>query len=245
MTYYYFIACFVMGLGIGIDVVLGTFSRIKYLTKPTSWLWIRRITFTHIAFPMIGYYGFIELFYLFPSLRIILGLIAFGLIVFFLFDIVRGWLEKDIETEEDQPFAWAVVLAVSWDALFSGPAKSSQAINWNQTEVFLSFFLAGLVVTVLAIVAVQISFFIQRIAKTKLDFSTDKLVFAHIFMMFAEFMIFAYFGLLALLRYSFSSELPVIYIWIISAIIGIVVFSVIWRSLFPNIKNRVISELPN
>jgi hypothetical protein len=234
-----------MGLGIGFDVVLGTFSRIKYLTPETGWLWVRRIAFTHICFPMIGYYGFIELFYLFPYLRILLGIVAFGLIVYFLIDIVKGWLEKENETDETHPFAWAVVLTVSWDALFSGPAKSSQALNWNQTEVFLSFVFAGLVVTILAITAVQISFFIQRITKATLNFSTDKLVFSQLFMMFAEFVIFTYFGLLALIRYSFSSELSATYIWIISTLIGIVLFVVIWRYLLPNIRNRVMSELPN
>lgn len=245
MSFYYFIACFIMGLGIGLDVVLGTLSRTKYLDKTNRWLWIRRIAFTHIAFPMIGYYGFIELFYLFPSIRVVLGLVAFILILIFLFDIIKSWLsEDDDKSDETSPFSWAVVLTVSWDALFSGPAKSAQALNWNQTEVFLSFFLSGLVVTFLAIIAVQIAFVIQRLAAKLIATSIDSLVYAQLFMMFAEFAIFTYFGLLALIRYSFHSEFSALYIAVISIAFSFLVFLLTIKILLPNLRKRVLAELP-
>ncbi len=235
-----------MGLGIGLDVILGTFSRTKYLDKTNRWLWIRRIAFTHIAFPMMGYYGFIQLFYLFPSIRMVLGLVAFVLILIFLFDIIKGWLSKDEnKSDETNPFSWAVVLTVSWDALFSGPAKSAQALNWNQTEVFLSFFLSGLVVTFLAIVAVQVSFVIQRLAAKLIATSIDSLVYAQLFMMFAEFAIFTYFGLLALIRYSFHSDFSALYISAISVVFSFLVFLFTIKLLLPNLRKLVLEELPS
>ena len=234
-----------MGLGIGFDVVLGTLARTKYIDKTNQWTWITRIAFTHVAFPMIGYYGFIQLFYLFPSIRIGLGLVAFILILIFLFDIIKGWLSETDDFDQTHPFSWAVVLTVSWDALFSGPAKSAQALNWNTTEVFFSFFLSGLVVTLLAVGAVRIAFVIQKLAQKLIAGKINFLVYAQLGMMFAEFVIFAYFGLLALVRYTFYSELAAVYVLLISIAVSFSAFLVTIGKILPNLRKRVLAELPS
>jgi hypothetical protein len=194
---------------------------------------------------MVGYYGFIELFHLVPSIRVVLGLIAFTLIVIFLVDVVKGWLSVDIKDNEDLPFSWAVVLSVSWDALFSGPAKSAQAIGWNRNEVFLSFFISGMVVTILALLAIRLSFLVRRFSAKLLKFSLIKLVLFELFLMFAEFVIFLYFGLLALLRYSFSSNSSLLYVALAASITGILLFLLLWNSLLPKVRERVTNELLN
>ena len=239
----YLLACFVLGLGIGLDVILATLSRVKYITPIRGWLWVKRITTTHIAFPMIGYYGFIELFYLFPALRVLLGLVAFALIIYFLIDVIKGWLNTSTQNDNDNPFSWSVVLSVSWDALFSGPAKSAQAINWNHNQVIFSFFISGLVVTLLTIFAVRLTYFLRKAAANMLKTSVKKYVKYQIALMLSEFIIFLYFGLLALARYTFSSDIPPWLVGLISLALGVVLYLSIHKSLLPVVTKQITKEL--
>jgi hypothetical protein len=235
----YLLACIVMGLGIGFDVVLATLSRLRHISSDNSWLWVKRISFTHVLFPMIGYYFFVGLFRSYPFLRILLGIIAFSLVVIFLFDIVKGWLSQDSQDSDESPFAWAVVLSVSWDALFSGPAKSAQAIGWSSRQVLVSFIISGAVVTSMAIIAVIIAKAIRRAITDILGTEVYRLSILHLAMMYFEFVILSYFGVLALIRYTLASGLSFIAIAAISVAFGAVLFFLLRKSLLHNTQLRV------
>lgn len=239
----YLLACSVMGLGIGFDVVLATLSRIRHISGNSSWVWVQRISFTHVLFPMIGYYLFVGLFRSFPSLRIALGVIAFALIVIFLVDILKTWVSEEGEEDNSEPFAWTVVLSVSWDALFSGPAKSAQAIGWSTGQVLLSFIISGAVVTILAISAVGIAYLIRHTITKILSSTFIRLTLLNIAMMFVEFIILAYFGILALMRYTLMSDISFSKIAIISFLIGAFVFIIFWNSLFRKAQRRIASNV--
>ncbi len=235
----YLLACSAMGLGIGLDVVLATLSRLRYISGKHSWLWVKRISFTHVLFPMIGYYFFVGLFRSFPILHTALGLVAFSLVAIFLFDIVKRWLSEATDEESNDPFAWTVVLSVSWDALFSGPAKSAQAIGWSSGEVILSFIISGAVVTILAIAAVGIAYSVRHAINKVLSSTLPKLTLLNLAMMFLEFVILSYFGILALVRYTFVSEMASIKVVAISFLTGVLLFAIFWKSLFQRTQQRI------
>jgi ABC-type spermidine/putrescine transport system permease subunit II len=54
---------------------------------------------------------------------------------------------------------------VSWDALWSGPAKAAQAMagHWTTNEVFVSFFVAGATVAAIAQLALLGAFWLRRV----------------------------------------------------------------------------------
>ena len=235
----YLLACIAMGLGIGFDVVLATLSRLRHISSQNSWLWVKRISFTHVLFPMIGYYFFIGLFRSYSFLRILLGIIAFSLVAIFLFDIVKGWLSQDSQDSDESPFAWAVVLSVSWDALFSGPAKSAQAIGWSSRQVLISFVISGFVVMSMAHIAVIIAKAIQRAITDILGTEVYRLSMLHLAMMYFEFVILFYFGVLAFTRYTLESELSFTAIAAISVVSGAILFMLLWTSLLHNTHLRV------
>lgn len=98
---------------------------------------------------MIGYYSFVFLGIYLPSLSLFLGLAASSFLGYFLFKLVLGWLAADDslkESSELEWYSWPIVLAVSIDALYSGPAKSAQALDWSLPEIIFSFFIGGAVV---------------------------------------------------------------------------------------------------
>lgn len=239
----YFVACAVMGLGIGFDVVLATLSLLRYVTGKAGLTWVRRITATHIIFPMIGYYVFIGLFQSFPRLRVILGIVAFALVAYFLFDLVKKWLTDKGEEIEGDPFRWERVLAVSWDALFSGPAKSAQAIGWSKPEVLFSFFISGLVVTALALGALTAAYFMGKLVFSLLKSSLTGMTILHLAMMYIEFVVLAYFGILAFLRYSLSSEWTMLEVSIIAMLAGAILFMFFGKALFSRTRARLLLTL--
>jgi len=240
---YFIVACIILGLGIGLDVFLATLSRVKYLTPARGLTWIRRITATHIAFPMVGYYGFIELFRIFPALRGILGLTAVSLILYFLVDVIKGWFEIGEECQDRDPFSWAVVLSVSWDALFSGPAKSAQAINWNYQEVLASFFISGLIVATMTIIAVRLTLSIHKAVLEHTTSSVNTHIRYQIVMMFAEVSIFLYFGILAFARYSLSSDIPSWQVGLISILSCSLLYFCLRHRLLPIMNKKVLLEI--
>jgi hypothetical protein len=235
----YLLACAAMGLGIGFDVVLATLLRLAHISGRNSWTWVKRISFTHILFPMVGYYFFVGLFRSFPILHTALGITAFTLVTIFLFDIIKGWAWEKTAGQDTEPFAWTVVLSVSWDALFSGPAKSAQAIGWSAGEVILSFIISGVVVMSLAIMAVWLAYAIRHAITKMLSSTLHRLTLLNLSMMFLEFVILSYFGILALIRYTFASAMPSIKVFAISFLIGAFIFAVLWRSLFQKARQRI------
>lgn len=173
---HFWLPCILMGTGIAIDVLIVTLSKFRNTTLSLK-TWTLPITFTHLCFPAIGYYLFWGLSEMFPSLRLSIGLTGFLLVSLVVYEIIweaiglTPWFSISSFTsqvfgitEDDSRHAMAI-MAVSWDALWSGPAISAQAITegWTAAEVFLSFFIAGLVVTLIAQGALGIALHLRTI----------------------------------------------------------------------------------
>ena len=147
----FFSASILMGLAIGLDAAIATGINASAMTMPSRAMkWLCGITFTHTVFPMVGYlmsyYGLQE----FPMLSPLVGLLAFYLIAHFVIDE----LKQSQCTNEDQHdhgylISLGLILAVSWDALWSGPAKSAQVIEWPPLAIWTSFLVVGATVAIL------------------------------------------------------------------------------------------------
>lgn len=157
-----------MGLGIGFDVAIATVARFR---SPTlSWKnWTLPITATHVALPALGYYSWWFFGNLAPLLLLPLGVAAAALVAVFLAEAFADWTGTEPlvsmpeffpEADRAGAISWVAVMAVSMDALFSGPAKAAVANTyaWTQMEVLVSFLVAGVVVAMVA----QIALFVAR-----------------------------------------------------------------------------------
>lgn len=155
--------CILMGFGIAIDVTLATLA--KFRDGDLSFRnWTSPITGTHVIFPAVGYYLFWGLSQTFPAVEMVLGLFGFTLVFLFVYEVVcnsaglkpifgiSSYVSDLIGFDEDSTRRSLAILAVSWDALWSGPAKAAQALagGWSTNEVIFSFLVAGLAVAVIA-----------------------------------------------------------------------------------------------
>ncbi len=164
-----------MGLGIAIDVALATTSQFRNQSLGFK-TWTLPIMATHIGFPAIGYYLFWGLGEAVPFLSIVLGILGFILVALFVYEVIcesigvepifgiSTWIAGVFGLEEGDSRRFIAILAVSWDALWSGPAKAAQAAagNWTTTEVFLSFLVAGVVVAIVAQVSLWVALWLRR-----------------------------------------------------------------------------------
>lgn len=157
------LASALMGVGIAIDVMLATVS--KFRDDELSFRnWTLPIMATHIGFPAFGYYGFWGLSQAFPWLTPVFGGIGAIFVALFIYEVFSEWIGHEpvfgisafignfFGFEEDDARRFVAIMAVSWDALWSGPAKAAQALdgNWSTAEVGISFLIAGLVVAIAA-----------------------------------------------------------------------------------------------
>ena len=171
----FLIPSILMGLGVGVDVFIATLA--KYRDKNLSWkTWTIPVVFTHVSFPAFGYFMFWALSTSLPVAQAILGLFGFILVLLFVYEVIcesagiepifgiSDWIGQKFGFKEDDSRLLITVLAVSWDALWSGPAKSAQATAgaWATSEVILSFLIAGLVVAVVAELALFLAYFLRR-----------------------------------------------------------------------------------
>lgn len=197
MVEHFLSACLLMGAGIGIDVAIATALRTQALQRQKLvWLWIIGVTLTHTVFPMAGYLLAYFSIQTLPALTPIIGMIAFALIAKFLWDELM--VVSDSEDDNQLLVTLGIILAVSWDALWSGPAKSAQVLGWSELMVWLSFILVGFVVMAFAVVAYRMAqYFCQ------LNAANGKTMVA---LQWLQYSVICYFGLLALIRYTFSLD---------------------------------------
>lgn len=232
-----------MGLGIAIDVAIATVSRFRDRSMGFA-NWTLPVAVAHILLPAIGYYGWWFLGQQFHGLALILGLLAFGLIAVFIYEAICEWIGSEPLISLGPITDWSfshlgseskgrivMVLAVSMDALWSGPAKAAQAASgqWAPLEVFISFFIAGGVVAFVAELALIIAFALRRLAFT----DTNRLTLFLVSGKYLEATILFAFGLLSL-RNAFAA-------WIglgslnqciaASAVFMLIVWLVFWRRL--------------
>jgi hypothetical protein len=197
-----------MGLGIAIDVAIATVSRFRDPTMSFA-NWTLPVAIAHILLPAIGYYGWWFLGQQFHGLALILGLLAFGMIAVFIYEAICEWIDAEPIVSLEPITDWSfkhlgseskgriiMVLAVSMDALWSGPAKAAQAASgyWTPFEVFISFFIAGAVVALVAELALLIAFALRRVSFN----NTNRLALFLVGGKYLEVTILFAFGLLSL-----------------------------------------------
>jgi hypothetical protein len=190
-------ACLLMGLGIGIDVALATFVRASSMKDiRTISLWLLGVTLTHTLFPMAGYLIAYFIISILPLITPLVGILAFLFIAYF---VKEELLNVKDNSAPSLMVNFALILAVSWDALWSGPAKSAQVVNWPEYWVWASFLIVGLVVLIFASLSLWLAKRV-RINYIKLDFLPFELG------PWLQLSVVSYFGLLAVLRYTFQFD---------------------------------------
>ncbi len=225
------LACLLMGLGIGIDVALVTFIQAKALSrKRIIMLWLLGVTLTHTLFPMVGYLIAYFSIHSMPLLTPVIGVIAFIFIAHF----ISQELAENEENEAPSIMVnVALILAVSWDALWSGPAKSAQVFAWPEFWVWFSFVIVGLVVFVFACLSLWLANIIRveqlKIIQLPFDFGQ-----------WLQLSIIGYFGLLALLRYTFQFSVIEWQVLLISSLF--IAASLTYRQVYL-VKNREVEAL--
>lgn len=194
-------ACLVMGLGIGADVALATFLQANTMgNKRTVLFWIVGVSLTHTLFPMVGYLLAHFSIYSAPMISPLIGLVAFSFIAYFVFNELNvGSEDKSGSNNGKILVTLGLILTVSWDALWSGPAKSAQVIGWPDYWVWSSFLIVGLVVSVFSIV----SYFLAKQVDIKIN-QPKWMQFN--FAQWIQLSVVSYFALLALLRYTFDVQ---------------------------------------
>lgn len=205
-----FIYCsLLMGLGIGIDAAIATGLRARDMSAQRSAMrWIIGVSLTHTLFPMLGYASTYLGLSRRPELSPFIGFIAFALIAHFLVGEIKQRYQADQHHQEHSSVLISVglMLAVSWDALWSGPAKSAQVIGWPDSAIWASFIVVGFTVTLLTSMALVLSTLLQGIQLP---------VAKRVFRATAQWLqlgVIGYFGLLALCRYCFNSNIASIYL---------------------------------
>lgn len=203
-----------MGVGVAIDVALATLA--KFQDETLSWRnWTFPVTFTHILFPALGYFLFWSLEDAFPIAHSLLGIVGFILVFTFLYEVLMdsfgkepkfglsGWISKRVGLAPHDARTFVAVLAVSWDALWSGPAKAAQASagNWTGVEVILSFTIAGVVV---ALVAETALFIANHLRRRKFENKTTLSVYTIVGKYF-ELSVIGGFGILSLWHAFFTN----------------------------------------
>lgn len=141
-----------IGLTIALDAALATLAQFRRFSRPRQALvWGALIGLTHWLFPMAG---FAAAWFLAETTtwRRIVWMGGAGLLAWHVANVVRHAARPGTSgTAAGAGFAGGreilvAVLAVSWDALVSGPGKTAIADTWTPMQVWLSFPVVGLVV---------------------------------------------------------------------------------------------------
>lgn len=201
----YVLESLLLGLGIAVDVALATVALARFMgDRRNKYVWTSAVTFTHVLFPMIGYYGFAWAYRMYPGLEIWLGLSGVAIISMYLSKVFYDILQPIPNFDDLNEISVGAVFAVSLDALWSGPAKSAQAVDWTEFEIAFSFIIGGLVVAIVAIIS---AFYAANIYKELLKESgVNTQIRRQIIALWLEFTVLGYFGCLAFVRYVLGLE---------------------------------------
>ena len=198
-----------MALGIGIDAALATFVRSsQFENNGQAFYWMTGVVITHTVFPMAGYLLAYASVQQVPWLAPVVGIFAFMLVAHFLYTQLLQTNEDDIHHS-----SWitiGLILAVSWDALWSGPAKSAQVLDWSQWMIWLSFLWVGAVVCLLCVASLYLG------RRWLLNLKENPRVLPVI--LWLQFSVIGYFGWLALFRYTFNWQLSELLIFCLSGV---------------------------
>ena len=221
----YWLPCILMGAGIALDVLLATIAQFND-ERLNFRNWTLPVTITHIIFPATGYYLFYLGSGSGSIALSMLGLIGAFVLGLYLYELICEWIDKrpffaiasstlnyverllkinaeDVMDKNNRQELLSnrerviLILAVSWDALFSGPAKSAQADagQWTQSEVIYSFIIAGLVVAVVAQIAMALK---SKLAKDTSGKGRASLIARTVLGRYLEVTIIGAFGMMSL-----------------------------------------------
>ena len=204
----FLLASLVMGLGIGTDVALATFLRAEALTaRNEKIMWLGGVTLTHTLFPMAGYLLAYFSINSAPLLTPLVGVVAFSCIAYFVYSDLVADSEESSDSNQLM-VTLGLILAVSWDALWSGPAKSAQVMGWPEMWVWGSFILVGIVVAVFALVGLALG---RKLSVSNVSFSdhskNSSVSRSLDFGRWLQLSAISYFGWLALARYTLNWSL--------------------------------------
>jgi hypothetical protein len=229
----FMLASLLMGLGIGLDVAVATAARAKQLsTIRLATIWIVGVSVTHTVFPMFGYLLTYFSLQMQPAIEPIIGLLAFTCIFYYLKSELTELKQSKKQGDEKQLMVTlGLILAVSWDALWSGPAKSAQVIGWPEFLVWVSFLLVGAFVSVMAIASLSFALRAQQsIKESRMSIWLS---------LWAQYSVIGYFGLLAILRYTLNIH---IYWWQV-LIMAALLMAIVMSLLIAKVANHQVSRI--
>ena len=215
-------SCVLMAIGIGLDASIATACQVSQMnTRRFMVFWIAGVTLTHTVFPMLGYMSSYQSLQYFPSITGLIGLLAFLLIVIFLYQEFASLLDTTKDNTYLNPKNFlaniGVLLAVSWDALWSGPAKSAQVIHWTPLAVWLSFVVVGIFIFLMTSATYRLS--------TVIDITLSRWVYP---IKWVQYSVITYFALLAITRYTLNMNLHALLL----AITGMAIISALFLMIF-------------
>jgi len=240
-----------MGLGIAIDVAIATVSRCRDRTM-TFLNWTLPVALSHILLPAIGYYGWWLLGQTFQQLGLFLGLTAFAIISIFLYESFCDWIDSEpaisLSPITEKALTWIdadsrgrliLVLAVSMDALWSGPAKAAQVESggWSTLEVGVSFFVAGVVVAIVAELSLLFALVLNRVSFQ----NTARMAVSIVAAKYIEVVVLFSFGLLSL-RNAFSAWWGVGSLYACIAVSSLIV-ALLWLTFWNKLRIKELADL--
>jgi hypothetical protein len=225
-TVSFLIPSILMGLGVAIDVFIATV--VKFKDESLSWKsWTLPVTITHVAFPAIGYFLFYNLASTFPHAQTILGIIGFTLVALFVYEVVceaTGFTPVfGISETIGSIFNFGKSEAKLFLAVLAAQATAG---NWNDYQVVLSFAIAGLVVALMAELALTIS---KRLRRKQFS-NPYTLARSNIIGKYFELSVIGGFGVLSLWQ-AFSTEATLYQSISIAALFLVVVFVILRKPL--------------
>ena len=160
----FWIPCLTFGVSLSIDIVFATLARFNHPNLSAK-NWAAPVTFFHVTFSALGYYVFWGFHEIIPATRPLLGLTGFVLVTFFIYETLTEAIGKKpvfeisklmarvFGAKEENRKHLTAALAVSWDALLSGPALSAKAIagQWGRDEIAATFLVIGVVVATITV----------------------------------------------------------------------------------------------
>jgi len=187
-----------LSLSLAIDAVMVTFAGYSYFKNwRASWRWSIAVGGTHLLFPLIGFVGG---FYIADSRISRIAVYSLGGLVLTVFTglVLRDALRPLSAAPALQKRFALAVIAVSIDALITGPGKTAVTARWNAAQVWFSFFLVGLLVFVLVLIAtIPARRLNERVSQLEQGTTVDHLKNARAFTagILLEVIVFSYFVL--------------------------------------------------
>lgn len=215
----YWLPCIIIGISISIDVLIATVSQFHNRSLNIK-SWVIPITLTHTIFLAIGYLLFWQAGKgASETTTFILGLTGASFISLLIYEIFcehinckpkfsisysfSNFIEKlcrqlgyNVDFNNRNASGFVRVLAISWDALWIGPAIASNAKigEWGDLSVLMSFIISG---SIVAIVSYSALLIIAQLRK--INFHNDsKMAHYLVFGIITELSVIGGFGILSL-----------------------------------------------